>query len=287
MEEKTQIIATKQEIAQAIETIITPVFLKKMIAYSIFRLKNKFNIQYDTNRGFRGIMIEDLINDLLVSFISENGRNWNKTKFPDFEKQIFSSLDSLIYNTVNKEFEKTTKTKTSIEDNNLFVNDGNLENEDYEVLLDFCISQLRKMGATDEEILLFEPLVIEKSKRSVIAEELGFLGGVMLILLYTIVLWRGIKISLTAPDYFSRYLSFGITAMITLQAAINIGVVTSVLPTTGLPLPFVSYGGSSLITNYIAIGILLNISRYCEKLDEEEDEKKKKKRLIVWVKKGF
>ena len=167
MEEKTQILATKQEISQAIETIITPVFLKKMIAYSIFRLKNKFNIRYDTNRGFRGIMIEDLINDLLVSFVSQNGRNWNKAKFPDFEKQIFSSLDSLIYNTVNKEFKKTKNTKTSIEDYNLFANDDNLENEDYEVLLDFCISHLKEMGASDEEILLFEPLVIEKAKRSV------------------------------------------------------------------------------------------------------------------------
>jgi cell division protein FtsW len=121
---------------------------------------------------------------------------------------------------------------------------------------------------------------------SVIAEELGFLGGAMLILLYAIILWRGVKIALTAPDYFSRYLSFGITAMITLQAAINLGVVTSILPTTGLPLPFVSYGGSSLIANYIAIGILLNISRSCEKLNEDGNEKKKR-RLAIWVKKGF
>jgi len=173
MEEKTQILATKQEILQAIETVITPKFYKRLIAYSIYRLKNRFDIKYDTNRGFRGIMLEDLINDLIVSFISEKGRNWNKIKFPDFEKQIFSSLDSLIYNIVKKELEKTIKTKTSIEKYNVSVNDDSIENDDYEELLDICISHLKALGASDDEILLFEPILIEKTKRSVIAEEYG------------------------------------------------------------------------------------------------------------------
>ena len=173
MEEKIQILATKQEVIQALNTIVTPEFYKRMIAYSLHRLKTKFNISFDINRGFRGIMIEDLINDLLFSFLSEKGRNWNKTRFPDFEKQIFSSLDSLIYNTVKKELEKTANTKTNIEIFNIPTNDDKIENEDYEVLVDFCISHLKKMGATDEEMLLFEPLIVDEIKRSDIAKEFG------------------------------------------------------------------------------------------------------------------
>jgi cell division protein FtsW len=73
--------------------------------------------------------------------------------------------------------------------------------------------------------------------------------------------WRGLSISLKAPDPFGRHLAFGLTMMIIVQAVVNMAVVTGLLPTKGLTLPFLSYGGSSLVVNFTAIGILWNISR--------------------------
>jgi cell division protein FtsW len=97
---------------------------------------------------------------------------------------------------------------------------------------------------------------------SVIAEEAGLAGTVLIVLLYAAVLWRGVVISTGAQDNFGRLLAVGLSLMIVVQAFINLGVVTGILPTTGIPLPFLSYGGSSLISNMMAAGILLNISRY-------------------------
>ncbi len=99
---------------------------------------------------------------------------------------------------------------------------------------------------------------------AVIAEEAGLLGTLFIILLFCVLFWRGIMIALGAPDEFGRLLAIGLTLLIVIQAFINIGVVTGSLPTTGVPLPFLSYGGSSLLSNLIAAGILLNISRYRE-----------------------
>lgn len=99
---------------------------------------------------------------------------------------------------------------------------------------------------------------------AVIAEEAGFVGTVFLISMYGIFLWRGIVIAIGAPDDFGRLLATGLSLMIAIQAFINIAVVSGSLPTTGIPLPFVSYGGSSLLCTMIACGILLNISRYRE-----------------------
>jgi cell division protein FtsW len=82
--------------------------------------------------------------------------------------------------------------------------------------------------------------------------------------LYCFVFWRGILISLAAPDDFGRLLAVGLSLFITVQGFINMGVVTGILPATGIPLPFISYGGASLLVNMIASGILLNISRYRE-----------------------
>ncbi|MCP4129390.1 MAG: putative lipid II flippase FtsW [bacterium] len=99
---------------------------------------------------------------------------------------------------------------------------------------------------------------------AVIAEEVGFLGTVFIVLLYVAIFWRGVHIALHAPDDFGKLLAIGLSLLIVVQAFINMGVVSGSLPTTGIPLPFVSYGGSSLLSNMIAAGILLNISRYKE-----------------------
>ncbi|MDP2872635.1 MAG: putative lipid II flippase FtsW [Bacillota bacterium] len=97
---------------------------------------------------------------------------------------------------------------------------------------------------------------------SVLGEELGFLGGAAVIALFALLAWRGFRVAVRAPDGFSCLLAAGLTAMIVLQAAVNIGVVTASIPITGIPLPFISHGGSSLIFTMAGVGILLNISRY-------------------------
>lgn len=99
---------------------------------------------------------------------------------------------------------------------------------------------------------------------AIIGEELGFLGCVAVIFLYTLLIWRGIKIALHAQDLFGCLLAVGITSIITVQSLIHIAVVTSSMPTTGIPLPFISFGGTSLIIYMAMAGILLNISRYTE-----------------------
>ena len=101
---------------------------------------------------------------------------------------------------------------------------------------------------------------------AVIAEELGFIGSVAVILLFAIFIWRGIVIAIKAPDMFGCLLACGITALVGFQAIINIAVVTSSMPVTGIALPFFSYGGTSLIILLAAVGILLNISRQSRKV---------------------
>jgi cell division protein FtsW len=96
---------------------------------------------------------------------------------------------------------------------------------------------------------------------AIIAEEIGFIGVSVLLILFTIVVMRGIKIALRAPDLFGTYLAMGISCMLAIQVMVNMGVVMALLPTKGLTLPFISYGGSSLVVNFISMGILMNISR--------------------------
>ncbi|MDN5322150.1 MAG: cell division protein FtsW [Clostridia bacterium] len=100
---------------------------------------------------------------------------------------------------------------------------------------------------------------------AIIGEELGFIGVFLVILLFFLFIWRGYRIALYAPDRFASLLAVGLTSIIAVQSVINIGVVTGSLPVTGITLPFVSYGGSSLTFSLIGVGILLNISRYCHK----------------------
>jgi cell division protein FtsW len=97
---------------------------------------------------------------------------------------------------------------------------------------------------------------------SVVSEELGLLGSAAVIALFGILFWRGVKAAAGAPDRGGYYLAMGLTLLLVLQAMINIGVALGCLPTKGVPLPFLSYGGSSLVVNLFALGLLLNVSQH-------------------------
>ena len=97
---------------------------------------------------------------------------------------------------------------------------------------------------------------------AVIAEETGLIGATVVLLCFCVVAWRGVRIALRAPDRFGAFIAVGLTTMLTLQAFMNISVVLSLLPTTGIPLPFVSSGGSSLLCSLVGMGVLLNVSQH-------------------------
>ena len=96
---------------------------------------------------------------------------------------------------------------------------------------------------------------------AIIGEEFGLVGGGIVILLFMVIAFQGFRTALGAPDTFGALLAAGITTWLSVQAFINIGVVVAILPITGITLPFISYGGSSLIISFAAVGILLSISR--------------------------
>ena len=97
---------------------------------------------------------------------------------------------------------------------------------------------------------------------SVISEELGFVGATVVVGCFCVITWRGLRTALRAPDRFGAFLAIGLTTMVAFQAFFNISVVLGLLPTKGIPLPFVSSGGSSLLINLIGMGILLNVSQH-------------------------
>jgi len=99
---------------------------------------------------------------------------------------------------------------------------------------------------------------------SVMAEELGLIGGTFILFLFFVIVWRGILISIHSQDLTATLLAFGITAMILIQVMINISVVIGLIPVTGITLPLLSYGGSSLTLTLISLGLLLNLSRYAK-----------------------
>jgi len=99
---------------------------------------------------------------------------------------------------------------------------------------------------------------------SIVCEEIGFLGAVLVLALFAVYGWRGFVASLQAPDRFGRLLAIGITTMVVGQALVNLSVVLGLVPTKGIPLPFISYGGSSLIGMLLATGVLLNISQHAD-----------------------
>jgi len=99
---------------------------------------------------------------------------------------------------------------------------------------------------------------------AVLCEELGFIGGALVLALVAVYGWRGLRAALAARDDFGRFLALGITVMVVSQALINLGVVLGMMPTKGIPLPFVSYGGSSLLAMLLATGVLLNIGQQAD-----------------------
>jgi cell division protein FtsW len=97
---------------------------------------------------------------------------------------------------------------------------------------------------------------------SIVAEELGMLGALAVVAAFGVLAWRGVRAGLRAPDTFGRYLGWGLTGVLVLQALINVSVTVALLPTKGIPLPFISYGGSSLVVTLCACGVLLNVSQH-------------------------
>ncbi|RIK58638.1 MAG: hypothetical protein DCC57_00320 [Chloroflexi bacterium] len=117
------------------------------------------------------------------------------------------------------------------------------------------------LGGGDYKLPGGVPLPWSDNIFAVVGEELGLLGALLVILLFSLLAYRGLRTALRAPDTFGMLLATGITSLLVLQAILNIAVVTAVAPATGVTLPFITYGGSSLVTVMGAIGILLNISR--------------------------
>ena len=97
---------------------------------------------------------------------------------------------------------------------------------------------------------------------AIIGEELGLVGTTLVIVLFALLIWRGLRTGLRAPDPFGGYLALGLTVLLATQTIVNIGVVTGSLPTKGLPLPFISFGGSALLLSMFSAGVLLNISQH-------------------------
>jgi cell division protein FtsW len=143
--------------------------------------------------------------------------------------------------------------------------------------------------AQGRQKLLFLPFAHSDFIFAVIGEELGLIGAVTVVFIFAIFLWRGMRSALRAPDRFGMLLGIGIVVGIVAQALLNMSVVLALVPTKGIPLPFISYGGSSLVPTLAGVGILLNISQYAafgkragfdedEYEDEWQEEKRAKKR---------
>jgi len=131
--------------------------------------------------------------------------------------------------------------------------------------------------AQGKQKLLFLPFAHSDFIFAVVGEELGLVGALIVVFVFAIFLWRGLRAALRAPDRFGLLLGLGIVIGIVAQALLNISVVLAIVPNKGIPLPFISYGGSSLVPTLAGVGILLNISQYAalgkrEALDEGDYE---------------
>ena len=94
---------------------------------------------------------------------------------------------------------------------------------------------------------------------TVIGEEFGFLGAAFVLSLFALLLWRAIRIAYLSKDAFGTFLATGVASMLAIQIFVNVGMVIGIMPITGIPLPFLSYGGTAMLVNFVAIGILLNV----------------------------
>ena len=103
---------------------------------------------------------------------------------------------------------------------------------------------------------------------SIVAEELGMIGALAVVAAFGVLAWRGLRAGAKAPDAFGRYLGWGLTGVLVMQALINVSVTIALLPTKGIPLPFISYGGSSLVVTLCICGVLLNVSQHADDGDD-------------------
>jgi len=130
-------------------------------------------------------------------------------------------------------------------------------------LIAFGNGGLTGMGlGQGQQKALFLPAAHTDFIFSIVGEELGLIGCSVLLLAFMLLFWRGMRAAVRAPDRFGSYLALGLTNLLVLQALINMCICVGLLPTTGLPLPFISYGGSSLLASMTAMGLLLNVSQH-------------------------
>ncbi|MFO7675892.1 MAG: FtsW/RodA/SpoVE family cell cycle protein [bacterium] len=127
-----------------------------------------------------------------------------------------------------------------------------------------------KWTTGSKQAVFFVPEVGTDFAVAAICEEFGFLGSCGVFALYGLFLWRGMSVSRRTSGHFGKYLSAGIAVTVFLYAMVHIGVAVGLLPTTGQPLPFVSYGGTAMVANLFAAGVLLNVSRYERRMDEAD-----------------
>ena len=167
MEDLKRELATKDEVFDGISDIYTEALEKEMYTRGIYRLKVYFDIRYDIHKGFKGILIQDIIQETFKLLI-EGDRKWYKDKFPNFKDQLLSSFDSVIYNTINKV--NNIVIMPLDEKASLVISE---EKDNYNEYISFCEKELKNLGATDEEIILFEPYIIEERKRSELSKEFG------------------------------------------------------------------------------------------------------------------
>jgi len=132
--------------------------------------------------------------------------------------------------------------------------------------------------AKGQQKLFYLPYPYSDFIFSVVGEELGLVGTLAVVIAFGLLLWRGTRAALNAPDRFGLLLGIGIITGIIVQALFNISVVISILPAKGIPLPFISYGGSSIIVTLFAVGVLLNISQYAGFIEVKEEVKETQKR---------
>jgi cell division protein FtsW len=131
----------------------------------------------------------------------------------------------------------------------------------FQAVMSFGSGQMTGLGLGQGKQILYLPEAHTDSISAIIGEELGFIGVVALCLVYLLIVARGVRTALAADDEYGSHLAFGLSMLFGVQAVVNLAVAMAMLPTKGLALPFISYGGSSLVVNAAAMGILLNISR--------------------------